>query len=153
MKTCRTSFPAQSPRAPKLSNKTLMHLLRYRDLWLPPLLVLPQCPSSASLALYTSKFIPIAPLAPLAALALPSWAVLGHLGAIVRRLGAKLHPFGRHLKPSWRHLGRIGSDVARLKVFASSCTHVSHILSHLKVILRPFWPERLPQEPPQNGTS
>ena len=52
----------------------------------------------------------------LAALALPSWAVLGHLGAIVRRLGAilsrlisrlsaKLGPSSAVLKSSWAHLG------------------------------------------------
>ena len=151
MNTRRTSFPTQSPRALEPSNETLMHLLRCRDLWLPPLLVLARCPFSASLVFYTSKIHPdrSARFArSLAALALPSWAVLGlslavlgHLGAIVRRLGAILSRRG-HI------LDCLGAYLERLGVFASSFTHVSHILA----ILKPFWPERLPQEPPQNGT-
>ena len=98
-----------------------MHLMRCRDLWLPPLLVLPRCPSSASLVFYTSKFIPIAPLAlPYWAVLGLSWAVLGHLGAIVRRLGAILSRRG-HI------LDCLGAYLERLGVLASSFTHVSHI--------------------------
>ena len=112
---------------------------------------------SASVAQYTPRFILNAPLASLASLARSlaarqqsnfqtSLYVFLRLWEHLRGVCGRLRPFGIVLDSSWAVLEQTWRVLWCLRHF---CTHVSHILSHLKAILARAPPPR----PPSNGFS